>query len=278
MLSYLLGATGILLIGILATVYRRRRNRRVAIASQPPVKPGAGRTWMTVTQVLDAYSPVFDSLEEARHYAERHGEDAQAVYDTWHLLSDRSQEVSRHLRKQINHFLSDPGYQPDLKFRYKSSDTEDSHGEVIRLDREWQLFTAFLSKYDLHPVHINWHLRDPIHGIHGIVDLACLGEDDKLDLYFWSRSSHIVTEIDGEQRLQQSSPFHLRAPLDDLPATRYCRYQLRASLLAEMMEVDFTLKVGHLWLVVLHPDLTQAAVLPLKRDREHIRKLLADLH
>ena len=277
MLSCLLGAAGILLIGISAIVYRRHRNRRAAMASQPPVKPGAGRTWMTVTQVLDAYFPVFDSLEKARHYAEQHGKDAQAVYDTWQLTSDRSLQVSKHLRKQIIHFLNNPGYQPDLKFCYKSPNAGDSHGEVIRLDCEWQLFTAFLSKYDLRPVRINWHLRDPIHGIHGIVDLACLGEDDKLDLYFWSRSSHIVTEIDGEQRLQQSSPFHLRAPLDDLPATRYCRYQLRASLLAEMMEVDFTLKVGHLWLVVLHPNLTQAAVLSLERDREHIRKLLNDL-
>ena len=44
-----------------------------------------------------------------------------------------------------------------------------------------------------------------------------------------------------------------------------------------MLEVDFTLKVGHLWLVVLHPNLTQAAVLSLERDREHIRKLLNDL-
>ena len=115
------------------------------------------------------------------------------------------------------------------------------------LDEEYAQFQAFLKDHEfLEAFRTEWAVYDEANKISGSIDMVFKNKiTGKYDIYDWKRTKEIKHR--GFNKLQADF-------LSNIPDSNYWLYSLQLNVYKYILETNYNIDVGDLWLVAIHPD------------------------
>ena len=134
--------------------------------------------------------------------------------------------------------------------------------------KEFQYFLEFARDFKhLKPYRTEWMIYDTELKFAGSVDMLFENPDGTLEIYDWKRSK----EIKMDNPWQSS---HTPC-IQHLPDCNYVHYCLQLNTYREMLERNYQVKIGGMYLVILHPSQTTYQRIKVQDLREEIGDLFA---
>lgn len=119
--------------------------------------------------------------------------------------------------------------------------------EEQRDSTEWKYFEQFRADFShLKPYRTEWMIYDEQLKFAGSVDMLYQNEDGTLEIYDWKRSK----EIKFENRWQSGITQVVR----HLPDCNYYHYSLQLNTYKAILEKNYNVTIGGMYLVCLHPN------------------------
>lgn len=117
------------------------------------------------------------------------------------------------------------------------------------LDEEHSQFQAFLQDHPhLQAYRTEWAIYDEANKISGSIDMVFKNtETGKYDIYDWKRTKQIKHY--GFNNLQADFLSHI-------PEANYWLYSLQLNVYKYILEANYGISIGELWLVAMHPEQT----------------------
>ena len=115
------------------------------------------------------------------------------------------------------------------------------------LDEEYTQFQAFLKDHQfLEAFRTEWAVYDEANKISGSIDMVFKNKvTGKYDIYDWKRTKEIKHR--GFNKLQADF-------LSNIPDSNYWLYSLQLNVYKYILETNYDIDVGDLWLVAIHPE------------------------
>lgn len=196
-----------------------------------------------VGKIIDLFFKPFDSEKWSQIKASQNGISQQAQLEIWDNKGEKSRQVGTFLHLQIQRYLTQHAA-PELLYNYTYNGKELRVAETIDISTEWGFFLDFLAKENVIPFRCEWHVCDPALRIAGTIDLLCRN-GNSFDLYDWKRSDKI-------SKYDTAWNYGING-LGSVPDTKYYHYCLQQNLYKYILEKNYGVKIGKMYLVVLHP-------------------------
>jgi len=130
--------------------------------------------------------------------------------------------------------------------------------EVDEDNIEWQYFERFeeeVGQY-MEPYRTEWMVWDKELQFAGSIDMVYKDKTGLLHIYDWKRSKQIKYRNDFENATTEC--------IKHLPNTNYYHYSLQLNTYKALLEKNYGVKVGDMYLVVLHPNNENESYMKIK--------------
>ena len=113
---------------------------------------------------------------------------------------------------------------------------------------EWQYFEMFEEEWGQHmtPYRTEWMIWDDKLKFAGSIDMTFLNSDGTIEIYDWKRSVGIKKENQWQSAITPC--------IDHLPDCNFYHYSLQLNTYKALLEKNYGVKVGGMYLVCLHPN------------------------
>ncbi len=209
------------------------RDKRIKFYSEPHIYTIDGVPAPSASTIISKFFPEFDSCYWSNRKAPELGMTAVEVAEMWAEKGRIARDKGTFLHEQIeNYYLGE-----------KYSETEES-----------DLFKMFLSEHsNLEPYRTEWRVFDEKYNIAGTIDLLAKNSENTFDIYDWKRSKKIINTYNGSPITcnQWQSGIGELNKIDD---TSYNRYTLQQSLYRYILEENYGINIGEMYLIVLYSE------------------------
>ncbi len=217
-----------------------------------------------VSKIIDLFFRPFDSEKWSQIKASQNGISQQAQLEIWDNKGEKSRQVGTFLHLQIQRYLTQHAV-PKLQYYYSYHGKELSVAETIDISTEWGFFLDFLAKENVIPFRCEWHVCDPALQIAGTIDLVCRN-GNSFDLYDWKRSDKI-------SKYDKVWDYGING-LSSVPDTKYYRYCLQQNLYKYILEKNYGVKIGKMYLIVLHPTEHSYRKVPVPEMTKEVKVII----
>lgn len=206
-----------------------------------------GKTQLTaVSNVISQFFPPFDAMGLSYKVALRDDLLQEYVLEQWDCNGKKAREIGTFLHSQIEAFLTNRPISNHTHFSY--SGQYINVDEDVSIKEELSYFKSFLSENPITPFRTEWHICDTDLRIAGTIDLLCRN-NNSFDIYDWKRSR----KASPSERV-----FHNGINgLEHIPDISFYHYAIQQNLYKYILEKNYGIVVGNMYIVVLHPDLGQ---------------------
>jgi ATP-dependent exoDNAse (exonuclease V) beta subunit len=156
-----------------------------------------------------------------------------------------------YLKVRIECFMNNPNLPPN----YTHKDLYDlytmEHSGQIDAQVEWEYFLEFVKDTpELKPYRTEWMIFDEDVKLAGSIDMVYENPDGTLRIYDWKRSKDITNKNNWNK-------FATNPLIQHLPDSNFWHYSLQLNTYKTILERKYGKIVTHLYLVRLHPDMTE---------------------
>ena len=222
--------------------------------------------FIPVSCVISCFFIPFDSYYWSNFKAnQRHVPQGQ-VLEEWDAKGACSRDVGTFMHQQIENYYKGLSYQQDFSFRYKGKYVHID--EQITLELEYMQFMEFLRNHKFKPFRTEWAIYDEDLKIAGTIDMIH-EHGDIFDIYDWKRS-HRIVDCWGEPITINSYEEKGLGELNQIDDTPYWHYCIQQNLYRYILEKNYNIKVGKMYLVVFCDDTNEYRKLDVPRMDETI--------
>ncbi|MBN9352377.1 MAG: hypothetical protein J0H55_16995 [Chitinophagaceae bacterium] len=190
--------------------------------------------YISVTTLIERFFP-FDLKRYIEKKAEREKRTEEDVLDEYLFMRDEAALKGTELHKQIENFLKEKNYDPDSK--------------------EFQMFRNFYDK-EIKTKNISFFDAEKMifsekHNVAGTID--CLFKKNDTGEYImldWKRSKKLI--IDGRPRKYGFG--YALSELSSIDNSSYYRYCLQQNIYKHIVEIEYSIRISSMKLVVLHEN------------------------
>lgn len=204
-----------------------------------------------VSSVISCFFKPFDSFYWSKYKAHQLHVPQGQILEEWDVKGTRSRDVGTFMHQQIENYYQGRPYLQEFPFRYKGKYVNLT--EQIKLDSEYRQFVEFLKNHEFKPFRIEWTIYDEKLKIAGTIDMIHK-RGNVFDIYDWKRSRRIV-DIFGEPIAINEYGDKGLGELNQIDDTPYWHYCIQQNLYRYILENNYDMKVGKMYLVVFSDDL-----------------------
>ena len=187
------------------------------------------------TTLIHTFFPSFNEKEVSKNCVKYHFNNETSKYyqksqnDILNMWEDNRKEAAEKgtfMHKSIELFYNDEPYDnSNIEFKYfEKFFTDNPHLEAYRT--EWEVYDEELD-------------------LAGSIDMVYKNKDtNNFDIYDWKRSKEI----------KKDSRDNAFSPIDHIPNSNFWQYSLQLNIYKYILEKNYNIKIGDLYLVVLHPN------------------------
>lgn len=188
----------------------------------------------------------------------------------WEAAGKEASELGTRMHKAIELYYNNESRQNDEPHNGndKLQSDEQQGDKPQNGNDEFRYFLEFARDFKhLKPYRTEWMIYDTELKFAGSVDMLFENPDGTLEIYDWKRSK----EIKMDNPWQSSHTLCIQ----HLPDCNYVHYCLQLNTYREMLERNYQVKIGGMYLVILHPTQTTYQRIKVQDLREEIRDLFA---
>jgi hypothetical protein len=179
------------------------------------------------------------------------GMTAEQIKQSWKSNGDAVSGAGTSLHNRIECFMNNPNLPPN----YTHKDLYDlytmEHSGQIDAQVEWEYFLEFVKDNpQLKPYRTEWMIFDEDVKLAGSIDMVYENPDGTLRIYDWKRSKDITNKNNWNK-------FATNPLIQHLPDSNFWHYSLQLNTYKTILERKYGKIVTHLYLVRLHPDMTE---------------------
>lgn len=213
-----------------------------------------------VSCVISKFFKEFDAMFWSMKKCNNDEFKAEQLREKWEANASLKSQAGTFMHKQIENYLN--GIDPEFDCQVCFDGKFIHANETVDISREWKYFKDWENNTQFTPFRTEWRVYDLDSHMAGTIDLVCACDDGSYEIYDWKRSN----KINPDEFNRWSSGLN---GLEHLTDTSYIHYCLQQNLYRYMLEKNYSLKIKHMNLVVLHPELSGYRVVPIPRmDKE----------
>ncbi|MDC8001386.1 PD-(D/E)XK nuclease family protein [Aequorivita todarodis] len=231
------------------------RDKRVKFYAEKHIYTIDGVAFPSASTIVGRFFPEFDAFGKAINLSPNnalYGLEAEEIVRIWKEKGLKSAKLGTFLHQQIeNYFLN----------------------QNFNQTEEFYQFENFVSEHpNLKPYRSEWRIFDEEIGVAGTIDMIVQNQND-FDIYDWKRTRKVINVFDGEPIKIDKWGNCGVGQLEHIDDTSYNRYSLQQSLYRYILEKNYGIKVGKMYLVIMYPEFEnyyKVEVPYLKEEIEHI--------
>jgi len=207
--------------------------------------------FVSVSKLISYFFRPFDSAPWSQYKATERGISQGEILEEWDEKGTRSKEVGTFMHQQIENYFQGKGFNKEYSYLYKGRYINVE--ENISLEKECKQFISFLNTHNcITPHKTEWTIYDEDLKIAGTIDMLHK-HDDVYDIYDWKRSHRIITHH-GKPIIDNDYFTKGINGLDSVSDTVYWHYCIQQNLYRYILEKNYDIKIGKMYLIVLHAD------------------------
>lgn len=231
-----------------------------------------GREQMVpVSNVIAYFFRPFKSDYWSDYKARQRGVPQGVILEEWDAKGMKSREVGTFMHKQIELSYKGKQYQTTYLFKYAGKYIQDE--ENVKLNTEYQQFVEFRKNHRFKPFKTEWAIYDVELKIAGTIDMIHQREENVYDIYDWKRSHRIVYG-DGTPITHNNFGERGIRGLESVEDTSYWHYCLQQNLYRHILEKNYGIKVGKMYLVVFIDDMPEYTKLEVPRMNNELEIII----
>ena len=195
-----------------------------------------------VSTIVSSFFNTFDSLYWSKVKASEMGKKQIEVLEDWDTKGKESREVGAFMHAQIEALLNNGHFDTSTRYTYNGEFLKIN--KLVNIDTELRYFRQFMADSGVIPFRTEWHIYDLSHRIAGTIDLICR-DGDSYDLYDWKRSRKATPD--------QTIWSYGINEMNHIPDISFYHYALQQNMYKYILEHNYGLKVGKMFIVILHP-------------------------
>ncbi len=224
----------------------------------------------SVSQLVSLFFEPFRAYDMARLHAQRRGCTEGEMLEKWDMAGCMASEAGTFMHKQIENFYDGLEYQDEYPFTYEGKyQHADTH---ISLERERHHFMNFRRDHPFQPHKTEWAIYDEALKIAGTIDMIHK-RGEVFDIYDWKRSGKIVDEAGAPltDGFRGQSGINGLESVQDTPYWHYC---IQQNLYRHILERNYGITVGNMYLVVMVADMDNYVKLQVPRMDQAIEVIV----
>lgn len=171
---------------------------------------------------------------------------------------------------QIENYYKGLPYQQEYSFKYNGKYI--CLNEQINLEIEYGQFMEFMKHHEFTPFKTEWAIYDEKLKIAGTIDMIHK-RGDIFDIYDWKRS-HRIVDIFGDPITTNNYGEKGLGKLNQIDDTPYWHYCIQQNLYRYILEKNYSIRVGKMYLVVFCDDTIEYRKLEVPRMDETIASIV----
>lgn len=226
--------------------------------------------FVPVSNVISCFFKPFDSFYWSGYKAnQRHVPQGQ-ILEEWDAKGTCSRDVGTFMHLQIENYYKGLPYQQEYSFKYNGKYI--CLNEQINLEIEYGQFMEFMKHHEFTPFKTEWAIYDEKLKIAGTIDMIHK-RGDIFDIYDWKRS-HRIVDIFGDPITTNNYGEKGLGKLNQIDDTPYWHYCIQQNLYRYILEKNYSIRVGKMYLVVFCDDTIEYRKLEVPRMDETIASIV----
>ncbi len=218
----------------------------------------------SVSGIISHFFEPFLAYAMAENHVRKYGGTEGMILEKWDMAGCMASQAGTFMHKQIENVYNGLEYQEAYHFRY---DGKYLHADMeISLEQEHHHFHNFLKDHDFKPHKTEWAIYDENLGIAGTIDMLHK-RGDVFDIYDWKRSGKIV----DNRATPVTVGFRGKSGINGLESvqdTAYWHYCIQQNLYRYILEKNYGIAVGKMYLVVMVADMDNYVKVEVPRMNE----------
>ncbi len=225
-----------------------------------------GIPFKAVSTIISEFFPVFDQPYWAERKAKEEGIPTRQKIEEWEDKGNFSREAGTFLHAQIeNYYLKKPvTYIYNYVYKGKFVNREEQYS--IK-GKEFQYFLNFVHDRSVEPYRTEWRIYCKHLKVAGTIDFIAKNGAN-YDIYDWKRSD----------KLYEDNPFQNGlGGLSHLQDTRLNHYNIQQNLYKWILENEYGITIGNMYLVVLHHSYDNYRIIEVPRMDVEVQYIIDNL-
>ncbi len=224
----------------------------------------------SVSELISYFFEPFLAYKIAEIHVRKYGGTEGEILEKWDMAGCMASEAGTFMHKQIENVYNGLEYQKVYHFRYNGkylhADTE------ISLEQERHHFMNFKKDHDFKPYRTEWAIYDEGLKIAGTIDMIHK-RGEVFDIYDWKRSGKIVDEEGAPVTIGFRGKSGING-LESVQDTAYWHYCIQQNLYRYILERNYGITVGKMYLVVMIATMDNYIKLEVPRMNEAIEVIV----
>ncbi len=225
-----------------------------------------GTVFKAVSTIVSEFFPIFDKKYWAEKKAKEFRITTQQMIEEWENKGNFSKEIGTFLHNQIENYYLNKHVTYIYNYFYKGIYIKDTVEYDIKA-KEFQYFLNFQRDKSIKPYRTEWRIYCKYLKIAGTIDLITQN-GSKYDIYDWKRSDKVNKANPWQNGLGE---------LSHLQDTRLNHYNIQQNLYRWILEKDYNIVIGNMYLVILHPTFENYRVIEVPRMDNEINYIINNL-
>ncbi len=198
-----------------------------------------------VSKVISYFFSPFDSFYWSKIKANQDKVPQGQKLEEWDEKGAEAREVGTFMHQQIANYYARKEYRKNYQFKYTGKYICKSKN--ISLANEYAQFVDFLKHHTSDPCRTEWTIYDENLKIAGTIDML-YPNGTTYDIYDWKRSQKVVNSF-GNPIQNTFGNMGIKG-LEDIQDTSYWHYCIQLNLYKHILETQYGLQIGKMYLVV----------------------------
>lgn len=220
----------------------------------------------SVSKIISSLFPKFQEDYWAGRKARERGIPKQQILEEWDTKGSKSREIGTFLHSQIeNYYLGNP---VTRIYNYTYDGIYVHENELYDIKpKEFQYFLNFERDRAIVPYRTELRIFCKDKKIAGTIDLLTKN-GDKYDIYDWKRSEKIF----DDKRYDKGF-----GGLSHIYSNPQNHYKIQQNLYRWILEKEYNIKIGNMYLVVMHPSFENYRIIEVPRMDREIKYIVDNL-
>lgn len=204
-----------------------------------------------VSSVISCFFKPFDSFSQSAYdKAIKRNIPHGQLLEEWDEKGACSREVGTFMHQQIENYYNGNEYQTEYRFKYDGKYIQSD--KKIDLKNEYNQFINFVKDHNFEPFRTEWTIYDERLKIAGTIDMIHKN-GDVFDIYDWKRSQKVVDD-NGDPIIRNDYGKVGLEELGHIDDTSYWHYCIQQNIYRYILEKNYNVKVGKMYLVVFRDN------------------------
>lgn len=223
-----------------------------------------------VSNVISCFFKPFDSNYWSARKAKKVGILQGKIIEEFDVKGSYSRNAGTFMHQQIENYYKGLPYQKKFYFKYEGKYIHIE--KQVSLELEYTQFIDFLKCHNFEPFKTEWAIYDEKLKIAGTIDMIHKRED-VFDIYDWKRSYRIL-DSSGEPIIINKYGNKGLGELNYIEDTPYWHYCIQQNLYRYILEKNYDIKIGKMYIVVFCNDMNEYRKLEVPRMDEVVTSIV----